>query len=475
VHPVKILVVDDEPVAADSVRRMLKYRGYRQVTVCYGGEAAIAQIQKTDFDIVLLDILMPHVDGLEVLRQAKPIRMLTEFVMVTALDETDSAVEAMRLGAYDYLVKPVDANRLVLTVEKAFEHRALLSGQAGMKSGKSLKALPESFSKVITRCPRMHELIVYAHTMARGGRSILITGETGTGKELLAQGIHLSGPFHKGPFVPVNVPSISESLFESEFFGHVKGAFTGADQPHTGFFEKAHQGTLYLDEIGELSLNMQAKLLRALEEKAIVPVGDTERRSLQLGIISSTNSDLNVACRKGRFRLDLLYRIKGAHIQLPPLRERPLDIALLARHFVKVFCREHQKDEKRLDPESIDLLLKMEYTGNVRELRHLVENGVLMSKGDVIRPWHLRESADTNVAHNRTLCTLKENDAAHVAFVLQQTEGDRKETARILGVTVRQVQRKLVQLHEHPHWGRVIGKFMPTDTDNHGRARTSNG
>lgn len=468
-------MVDDEPVAADSVRRMFKYRGYRETAVCYGGEAAIAQIQEYDYDVVLLDILMPEADGLEVLRRAKPVSPFTEFVMVTALNETEMAVEAMHLGAYDYLVKPVDVNRLVLAVEKAFEHRALLSGQAGTKSGAGVEALPGSFDHMITRCPRMHELIQYAHTMARGGRSILITGETGTGKELLAKGIHRSGPYKKGPFVPVNVPAISESLFESAFFGHVKGAFTGANQPHTGFFEKAHEGSLYLDEIGELSLSMQTKLLRALEEKAIVRVGDTVRRSLQLGIISSTNSDLNAACRKGRFRLDLLYRLKGAHIQLPPLQERPLDIPLLTRHFVKVSCRMHQKDEKRLDPQSIDLLLKTAYPGNVRELQHLVENGVLMAEGETIHPWHLRESADINVALNRTLCTLKDNEAAHVAFVLQQTGGDRKETARILGVTVRQVQRKLVQLRDHPQWGRVIGEFVGTDRDKHGRARTSHG
>ncbi len=457
----RILVVDDEVVAAATIKRILKYRGYRQIAVCHNGREALETLKKTDFDVVLLDILMPGMDGLQVLEESKPLRPFTEFIMVTALDQTETAVQAIHRGAYDYLVKPIDPERIVLSIEKAFERRALLAGQAGGHAGLEKKNLPRAFSHMVTECPRMREIIDYADTMARGGRPMLITGETGTGKELLAQGIHEAGPYAEGPFVSVNVTSVPESLFESHFFGHAKGAFTGAEKSHKGYFEQANHGVLYLDEIGEMPFSLQAKLLRVLEEKAVERLGDRGPRNLEMGVISSTNRNLDEACQKGFFRLDLLYRIRSAQVHLPPLRERPLDIPALAGHFLNQVCQRHGKMEKRISSEAFDHLLGKPYPGNVRELKHMVENAVLMSDTDTLYPRHFEadQSHVQPVSNRRSLCSLKENEAAHVAFVLEQVSGDRKKAARILNVTVRQVQRKLVQLKEHPHWGEVISKY----------------
>ena len=457
----KILVVDDEAVAINSIRRILKYRGYRRINTCQGGREAVARIRETDFDVVILDILMPDMDGLQVLEEAKPLRPLTEFIMVTALDQTETAVQAMRRGAYDYLVKPIDPERIVLSIEKAFERRALVAGQAGGQAGMKKIDLPEAFSHMVTQSPRVREIIDYAHTMARGGRPILITGETGTGKELLARGIHGAGPYAKGPFVSVNVTSVPESLFESHFFGHGKGAFTGAEGIHEGYFEQANHGVLYLDEIGELPLILQAKLLRVLEENAVVRLGETEHRNLDMGVISSTNRNLDEACRNGLFRLDLLYRIKSAHVHLPPLRERPLDISALASHFLREACRRHEKNLKRISSDAMAHLLQEPFPGNVRELAHAVENAVLLAETEILYPSHFGTPVTEPplMVSERTLCSLKENEAAHVAFVLQQVAGNRKEAARILKVTVRQVQRKLVQLKDHPRWGSIIRRY----------------
>ena len=457
----RILVVDDEVVAATTIRRILKYRGYRHITVCNNGREAVERVKSSDFDVVLLDILMPEMDGLQVLEESKSIRPHTEFIMVTALDQTESAVQAMHRGAYDYLVKPVDPERIILSVEKALERRALLAGQAGGQAGIQKKDLPHGFSHMITECPRMREIIDYAHIMARGGKPMLITGETGTGKELLAQGVHRSGPYAEGPFVSVNVASVPESLFESHFFGHARGAFTGAESAHAGYFEQANHGALYLDEIGELPLNLQAKLLRVLEEKSVGRLGERRYRNLDMVVISSTNRNLDETCRKGFFRLDLLYRIKSAHVHLPPLRERPMDIPALVAHFLKLACQRHGKVEKRLSKEAMDFLLQEPYRGNVRELEHLLENAVLMSQGDTLYKQHFQGDTFQNptVQTRRSLCSLKENEAAHVAYVLHQVSGDRKEAARILDVTVRQVQRKIVQLREHPRWRQIINQY----------------
>ncbi len=448
----KILIVDDEQVALTSVRRLLKRRGFEDVEITDSGDAAINLIRNNDFDIVLLDLLMPKTDGLKVLEAAKPFKANTEFIMLTAVDDSGTAVKALRLGAYDYLVKPIDTDRLFVAIEHAFERIGLRSGLAGAASERKRAAVPPAFAAIITRSPRMKELLLYANTMARSGAPVLITGETGTGKELMAKAIHQAGPNPKGPFIAANVTSIPENLFEDQFFGHVQGAFTGASKDHPGFFEQADHGTLFLDEIGDLPQHLQVKLLRVLEEKKIIRLGDTQAMPVNVRIISATNKDLDKACQEERFRLDLIYRLKTAHIHLPPLSERQDDIPLLAEYFLTRACERHGKRITGFSTEAMEELVRCQYPGNIRELAQRVETAVLLADADTLLPAHLGAGAAAPLSFARTLCTLKEDTERHLAYVLQHTKGNRGQAAAILGITVRQVQRRIADMARNPRW-----------------------
>jgi len=450
-----ILIVDDEEISLSSVKRVLRWKGIRNVETCSGGKEAIARIREGNFDIVLLDLLMPEVDGFQVLESAKPFSPYTEFIILTAVHDIPATVRAVRLGAYDYLVKPIDNELLFLSIERAYEHRSLLLGLSG--SFKPDSGEYPAFSQIVTGSPRMLSLISYAQVMARGGNPILITGESGTGKELMARAIHNAGPRPDGPFIAVNVSAIPATMFESHFFGHVKGAFTGAETSHKGFFEQADGGTLFLDEIGELPTGLQSKFLRVLEEKSFVPLGGNKTVHVDVRFLSATNSDLSCACREGRFRIDLLYRIKSAHINLPPLRERREDIPLLASHFLKLSAVKHGREIGSFSPEAMDLLTAADYPGNVRELSQIVENALLVCDSSVILPHHLGMSAlQPSSSLSRRLCTLRENYETHIAFVLSSTNGDRKQAAQILGITLRQLQRVLAEMKQDPRWSDLL-------------------
>jgi transcriptional regulator with PAS, ATPase and Fis domain len=316
--------------------------------------------------------------------------------------------------------------------------------------------VPDAFSEIITGCARMRSLLSYAQVMAGSGNPVMITGESGTGKELVARGIHRAGPAPKGPFIAVNVSAIPATMFESQFFGHTKGAFTGAELPYRGYFEQADGGTLFLDEIGELPVPLQSKLLRVLEEKSFFPLGSTKPIRVDVRVISASNKNLDQACQEGSFRLDLLYRLKSVHIHLPPLRDRTEDIPLLASHFLKKAAERHHKNTQGFHPEAMDILCRRDYPGNIRELSQLVENAALLTDSDLVYPQHLGETAPAPSPSARHLSTLKENDDAHVAFVLSHTRGDRKETARVLGITIRQLQRKIAQMKRDHRWTGVL-------------------
>jgi DNA-binding NtrC family response regulator len=451
----KILIVDDEEISLSSVSRLLRWRGIRDVEVCDNGKDAIRKIRETEFDIVLLDLLMPDVDGLQVLESAKPYRPHTEFVILTAVDDIPTTVKAIRLGAYDYLVKPVDNDLLFLAIERAYERRGLLIGLSVSARDTNLD-VPDAFSEIITRCPRMLSLLSYAQVMAGSGNPVMITGESGTGKELVAQGIHRAGPAPKGPFVAVNVSAIPATMFESQFFGHAKGAFTGAESPYRGYFEQADGGTLFLDEIGELPVSLQAKLLRVLEEKTFFPLGMTKPIRVDVRVVSASNRNIDKACQEGNFRLDLLYRLKSVHIHLPPLRERVGDIPVLASHFLMKASERHNKNIQGFHPEAMDILSRRDYPGNIRELSQIVENAALLTDSNLIYPQYLGASALPPSHSTRQLCTLKENDEAHVAYVLSHNPDDRKEAARILGITLRQLQRKVARMKHDPHWAGML-------------------
>ncbi|MBP8980717.1 MAG: sigma-54-dependent Fis family transcriptional regulator [Syntrophobacterales bacterium] len=460
----KILIVDDEEIALTSVQRLLKWRGMRDVEICDNGQEAIRRIREKDYDIVLLDLLMPEVDGMQVLEAAKPFKPWTEFIILTAVDDIPATVRAIRLGAYDYLVKPVDNDLLFLTIERAYERKGLLKGLS-MGSRTQAREVPAAFAEIITQCPLMKSLLAYAQVMARSGNPVLITGESGTGKELMARGIHRAGPAPDGPFVAVNVSAIPSTMFETQFFGHVRGAFTGAEGTYRGFFEQANGGTLFLDEIGELPLGLQAKLLRVLEEKSFTPLGGAKALQVDVRVISATNTDLDKACQEGRFRLDLLYRLQSAHIHIPPLREREGDIALLSNHFLQEAGSRHRKEISGFSPEAMDVLIRRDYRGNVRELAQIVENAVLLCEGGIILPHHLGKQPTRQSLFARRLCSLKENDEIQVAYVLMNTGGDRRQTADILGITVRQLQRKLAQMREDPYWREVMGELLSREKE----------
>ena len=444
----KILLVDDEDMSLSSVKRILKWRGVRNVETCDNGREAIKRIRNENFDIVLLDLLMPDVDGMQVLESTKPFCPHTEFIILTAVDDIATTVRAMRQGAYDYLVKPVDNDLLFLSIERAYERKGLLAGLS-VNAGCEIPDIPPAFADTVTGDKQMKALISYAQVMARSGNPILITGESGTGKELMARGIHRAGPAPAGPFVAVNVSAIPATMFESQFFGHARGAFTGADSPHAGFFEQADGGTLFLDEVGELPIGLQSKLLRVLEDKTFIPLGAQQSVRVDVRLVSATNTNLDTACQEGKFRIDLMYRLKSAYICLPPLRERREDIPLLAAHFLKNACLRHGKNISGFSPEAGSLLARKDYPGNIRELSQIVENAVLLSDGPVITPAGLGGNSNppaSSSLSNRNLCSLKENDTAHVLFVLNATGGNRREAARILGITLRQLQRKLAEM-----------------------------
>ena len=447
----RILIVDDEEVALNSIKRLLKWRGIRSVDTCQSGKDAITKIKETEFDIVLLDLLMPEIDGLQVLESTKPYRPHTEFIILTAIDDIPTTVKAIRLGAYDYLVKPVENDLLFLAIKRAYERRGLLIGLSAT-AGYSKSSVPNAFAEIVTQCPRMCSLLSYAQVMAAGGNPIMITGESGTGKELVAKGIHQAGPMPQGPFIAVNVSAIPASMFESQFFGHAKGAFTGADAPHRGFFEQADGGTLFLDEIGELPVGLQSKLLRVLEEKSFYPLGSSKPVWVDVRVISASNRDIEQACQEGHFRLDLLYRLKSIHIHLPPLSEREGDIPLLALHFLRKSCENHKKEITGFSAEAMDLLNSRNYPGNVRELSQMIDNAVLLADSSMILPSHLGITAKPQSTLSRQLCTLKENDEAHLIYVLKNVSGDRSRAAQILGITVRQLQRKIAAMKKNPQW-----------------------
>jgi DNA-binding NtrC family response regulator len=451
----RLLVVDDETVALASVRRLLKRRGISSVDTCDSGSEAVERIKKNAYDVVLLDLLMPEIDGLHVLKEVRPFCPRTEFVMLTAVDDVTTAVKAIHLGAYDYLVKPVENDRLVFTIERAFERKGLIAGLAGGPSVDN--PLPDAFSDIITDCHEMQKILSYAGIMAQSDIPILITGETGTGKELMARGVHGASPAAAGPFIPVNVASIPTSLFESQFFGHVKGAFTGAENEQAGFFERADGGTLFLDEIGELPPGLQVKLLRSLEDGAVTRVGGTKPVPFKVRIVSATNRDLEAACRSGQFRLDLFYRINSVCINLPPLRDRDGDVSLLAEAFLKNATRQNGKRIDGFSPEALQSLLQRSYPGNIRELKQIVERAVLMANGDRIMPAHLGESSAPASLSARALCSIQEDIEHHVAFVLRQTRGDRRKAADILGVSLRQVQRRIADMRDSGKWADLAG------------------
>jgi DNA-binding NtrC family response regulator len=377
-----ILVVDDEKGQRDILQTILNKEGYR--TVCVpGGREALAALGQEEFDLILTDLKMQGMSGLELLDQVLADNPRQCLIMMTAHGTVDSAVEAMKKGAFDYLEKPLERDDLLLTLRRASEHVALLRENSVLQ-----KKLAETITipNIIGEHPKVKEVFRIIAKIAPTGSTVLVYGESGTGKELVARAIHDRSPRHDKPFFAINCAAIPESLIESELFGHEKGSFTGASSREIGIFEAADGGTVFLDEIGEMNIALQAKLLRAIQEKEIRRVGGKINIPVDVRIIAATNKDLELEIKRGNFREDLFYRLNVIRINLPPLRERGSDIATLADFFVRKYAAVTGMPVQGLAKPALKLLLNYHWPGNVRQLESIIERGVLMAEGALIQP-----------------------------------------------------------------------------------------
>lgn len=449
----RILVVEDERVLAKNVREKLAAHGH-EVRIAHSGREATAANAEFLPEVVFLDLRLPDTDGLKILPQLKAESPFTNVVVVTAHGNERIAVDAMKAGACEYLTKPVDLDELLMVVGRVVDQQQINDNLTFLKNreeessgldriiGESepIRALKES----IRRLTRTEVLSL------PDPPTVLITGETGTGKDLVARAIHYQGPRRGRPFIHVNCTALPSTLFESELFGHVRGAFTSATQAKRGLFEVAQGGTIFLDEIGHLEADMQAKLLHTIEHREIRPVGATQTRPINVHIVAATNRDLSAAVESGEFRRDLYHRLRVVHLHLAPLRDRPEDIPLLAMHFLNVHCRRFGLGTKHFSEESLLALRRFDWRGNVRELSHMIESCVLQADSNVVEPGHLPmpgegKAADMTIElpHSRVIQldfererpTLDEVEHAILVAAFEYTGQNLSRAARILGIT----------------------------------------
>ncbi len=381
----RILIVDDEEIVIQSCLRILGAGDYELDAVRDGWEA-LSKIEESHYDLVILDIMMPKIDGMEVLQRVKEAHPDIDVIMVTGHSQIETAVRSMKLGAFDYLPKPFDPDELEMVVERALERRQLLAENLNLKTEVSSKY---RFENIVGSSPQMQNVFRLIAKCAPTNSTVLLQGESGTGKELIARAIHYNSLRKDKPFVPVDCNSLSESLLESEMFGHVKGAFTGAVAHKKGLFEVADNGTLFLDEIGNISLSIQAKFLRVIQEREFKPVGGTRTQAANFRLITATNKDLKAMVADANFREDLFYRINIFPIQVPPLRERKEDIPAIAFHFLNVFAADLDKKMTDISAEAMNLLVNYDWPGNVRELENTMQRAVILATESTIRQAHL--------------------------------------------------------------------------------------
>ncbi len=394
---VRVLVVDDEPAVRRSLERLLTSKGF-EVTTAEDGEAALGRLASSPADVVLVDLIMPRLGGMELLARLKEKHPDVEVIIMTAHGSYDAAVAAVRAGAYHFLTKPFQPPDVVpLTVAMAAERRRLLSRARDLERRLEQAEQARGLGGLVGESPTMREIYQEASRVAATDVTVLILGESGTGKELVARAIHERSGRRDKPFVPVNCGAISPELVESELFGHVRGAFTGANAAREGIFEEAHKGTVFLDELGELPLGAQVKLLRTLQEGEVRRVGSNEARRVDVRVIAATNVDLERQIAEGKFRKDLFYRLNVVPIVLPPLRERREDIPLLARHFLRKHAGRAGREVRSISPEAMRLLGAYEWPGNVRELENVIQRAMVRARGATVLPADLPFSGEQPV------------------------------------------------------------------------------
>jgi two-component system response regulator AtoC len=448
----RIILIDNDHAYMNLLTGKLKSLGYHDLTLADSpAKTAEAFDSGGPFDLALLDMTMPDMDGMAMLDYIKNTSPGTECIMVTAINEARTAVECLKKGAYDYLVKPVAKDVLSLTLPRALERKRLLD-ILDMEKRQTHPELsnPQPFRPIITQHPAMLRLLKEAELHAASNVPILITGESGTGKELLARAIHNASARVDFPFTPINMSSISFNLFEAEFFGHAKGAFTGADSSRSGFLEHTHNGTLFLDEIGDLPLELQGKLLRVLQEGEFTKVGSTRSMRVNLRFIAATNEDLDRMIARKAFRKDLFYRIRGGWLHLPPLRSRVNDIPLLINTFFEKY--QEYRSGPRMAPETLERLMAYNWPGNVRELKSIIQSAVNLAQGHRIDmrhlPAHLRalpkpRQSSACLPEEVDILPLADIEKIHILNIYEKFKGNKSRTAKALAIGLNTLRRKL--------------------------------
>ncbi|MAE67258.1 MAG: Fis family transcriptional regulator [Phycisphaeraceae bacterium] len=444
-----ILLVEDETVLRQSLAELLSQEGF-EVQQASNGREGFDLLLDRPFDLVITDIRMPQMDGMELLGHLHKTAPQTPVIVITAYGTVDSAVVAMRAGAFDYVLKPLNFDDVVVKVERALEYgelsrtRAVLADQAAADS---------TFHNLIGDSAAMAGLFEMVRKLGAVKSTVLIVGESGTGKELFARAVHYNGVTRDKPFVAVNCGAIPDTLIESELFGYRRGAFTGANRDKIGYFEAAHHGTLFLDEISTLPLSVQSSLLRALEEHAVIPVGDTRPRPVDVRIVAATNRDLEEMVDEGAFREDLLYRLNVVKLSLPPLRRRKEDIPALVHHFLMKFTREMNKPVLGVSNAAMRALLAHEWRGNVRELENVVERSVIFAETDQVEASQLpfADVADDAEDGESLREAMRQFERQHILYCLRHHHYDKTETARHLKIGVSSLYRKLDELDIPKH------------------------
>jgi two-component system, NtrC family, response regulator AtoC len=443
----RVLVVDDEDTVRTGIAQVLALQDL-EVHQAADGAAALSRMAEETFDLVLLDIKLPDLDGVQVLKIIRRDFPETAVIMITGYPTIQGAVECIRLGALDYLVKPFRINELEGVVREAWEHLARQSRRAApeKEAGDGL-----GLDFIVGASPAMKQVFNKIRRAAPSDSTVLLTGESGTGKELAARAIHQLSPRADQEFVPVDCSALVETLLESELFGHVKGSFTGALQTKHGLFELANHGTFFFDEISNLSLNIQAKLLRVLQEREFMQVGSQKRIKLDIRIIASSNRDLQEAIKAGTFREDLFYRLSVLPINLPPLRERTGDLPLLVNHFLQKYSQKGYREVTGISSRALKLLNDYAWPGNVRQLENTIERIVILEDGAVIQPEHLPSFISPRQGgleeFSDEFYSLEELEKRYIQFVLDHTQGHRQEAARILGINRKTLSHKIDKYH----------------------------
>jgi two-component system, NtrC family, response regulator AtoC len=440
----RMLVVEDDAVARDLLCEILRADGF-EVEAVEDGAPAVERAGDGRYDLVLSDVRMERVGGLDVLRAFTEKSPATPVILITAFGDVTGAMEAIGHGAYDYVSKPFNIEELRLTVARALERRRLSAEAVSAGAPGSAK---NQVAEIEGKSQRMLEVYKLVARVAPSTATVLVVGESGTGKELVARAIHNRSPRATKPFVPVNCTALSESLLESELFGHARGAFTGAVAAKRGLFETANGGTLFLDEIGDMGPKMQAQILRVLQDGEMRPVGGTEAIRVDVRLVCATNRDLDAEVKSGRFREDLYFRINVVTVRMPPLRDRSGDIPILVRHFINKIARREGRAEASVSPEALDLLCRHGWPGNVRELENAIERAVAVAKGNVVLPSDLpvevyggAQVAPASIIEDRP--TLGELEKRYIAMVLTECGGNKKKAAEKLGIDRRTLYRAL--------------------------------